>query len=265
MDMYANGKSQMIWGKHALLPRPAKAVFSRLGFLFGFTVAFWMGAMPSSSAEPAADKYFIEFSTDANLEGLTVNYAITGRAGGIGIRISDRVKSPAYSVDVSTAKTLKAIVMSPHYKTVLIDAPDLGKDGPRRTKVELEPLANVPFKGHIVMPKDVDPEKFRLEILYCASWGMGYFGYIDGSPPCFVAGQADIRPDGSFEAALPDMTHDPVMGNHKDDGSNLILILRHKKSGNLLFRLLQEKDGLDANLLRIEDRYEFIELRAVKD
>ncbi len=205
--------------------------------------------------------FVLQFPQNADMTGLTVDPMVGGSFGGISE--PPKVENSKCLIDLHGAlndvHSLQAIVLSPHYQTVLFTL----KSWRLSAKIDLKPLLSVRLSGKVVLPDGLDASRFSIKVTYFAEWGMDFLGYIDGFPPVCNLGSVNLTKDGAFEIMVPDYVHDPVVASQKDKGF-LQLLLREKKTGNHPYDLELQGDS-DAGKVKIAAQYEPLKLRVTKE
>lgn len=204
-----------------------------------------------NSKEPEPEKIIlsldetvsVHFPEDFEMDGLQINFLLTGSFGGYGSFVRTKPDVRSYEIPTSNkgkpAETLKIIVFSPHYRIKVFDFPTLEN---RKEKIEIKPERSktIRFLGKVLLPKEPPAGKIRLQVSYTADWKCDFFGLDDCLLAGFPIASVGLDEDGSFRVDLPDFAGDEAIVSFKDTGRFHLDL--HDERGRLVSALKLKDD-----------------------
>jgi hypothetical protein len=173
-----------------------------------------------------------------------VEYMLVGPFGGYRSQMqgsADYVDVPV-AVDGQAARSLKALVFCPGYRTVRVDIPDVASQSELRIVLDDLPVRNL--TGIVDFATETTPRSFVLDIDVMAYSAHEFFGIVDGSVTTFDLAEAVVSAAGQFALVLPDMTKDEALQSR---GLPNVLRLRARDATtlNLVFDLAPAQIAFD--------------------
>ena len=184
----------------------------------------------------------IRLPPDIKMDGLQINYFITGAFGGVGsfIRIEPNIRN--YEIpttyDGKPVVKLQMIVFSPHYLVKTFDFPNLEGQN-KNIELKLEPSETTPFSGKVLLPDHLNADELEVKVGYLARWKCEYFGLSDCLLAPMPIASARLERDGRFKVNLPDFARDPTIASYKKKG-NFSFRLERKKNNQLFWLKLND-------------------------
>ena len=113
------------------------------------------------------------------------------------------------AIDGKERERRKLLLFVPGYRFVTMDI-DLTRDV-HEVEVPLTPLAPIHVTGHVLPSANADLNGGTVRCTMFATWGMEFFGYIDGMAPSFELGSQVLKASDQYRFAfdLPDAARDP--------------------------------------------------------
>lgn len=192
----------------------------------------------SAHLSQTADKaVFIHLPENIRIEGLQINYFITGSFGGYSSIVQTRPNVWNYEIPTSyegkSADTLKLIIYSRNYRIKTFDFPTLDSQE-KSIELKLEPSKTVPFSGKILLSNQL--KELQIQVSYVATWQCVFFQLSDCLLSPTLIASVNLEKDGRFKVDLPDFAGDETIASFGESGK-FSFSLQNKQNGKLLFRL----------------------------
>jgi hypothetical protein len=180
-----------------------------------------------------------------------------GGYGGLGVPDPDL---PGYEVaavhEGAEVKTISAFLGCTGYQVVPVISGPFPEAGHRTFTIALAPLPSVHIAG-VVRGWTASETGRYVEIRYSPVWTCQFFRLPDCMLAPWTVASVQIEQDGSFSADLPDFLRDDVIRRFTPPGdvSELMVIIRDPRTGNILFELKPAGSGPRPRRLRVSSSY----------
>jgi hypothetical protein len=172
-----------------------------------------------------------------------VEYMLSGPFGGYRsqLRGSANIAIPIV-VDGQSARSLKAIVCCPGYRTARVEIPDVAAQ--TDLHVVLHPLQVRRVTGTVTFAGGAAPRSFVLEIDVMVASSHEFFGIMDGPLTTFDVAEAVVTAEGDFAAQIPDLAEDKTLQSPR--GSSVFRFhARDAATGNFVFDLMPKEVAIE--------------------
>jgi hypothetical protein len=200
-------------------------------------------ALGNVAAQESAPSFRLHIDGAADPSRVRVEYMLAGPFGGNGrlLRGSADIDIPLV-VNGQSARSLRALIFCPGYRTVSVEIPDVAAQTDLR--VALDALAVRHLNGKVEFTGGADPRSFMLDIDVWVGSSHKFFGIVDGPPATFDVAEAVVSANGDFSVVVPDLAQDEALQS-PELPSVLRFHARDAATGNFVFDLLPNQIALD--------------------